>query len=48
MIGESPPGGDPHAILFASLRERVEPLGFRFERRLGNRAAYFALFRAER
>jgi ubiquinone/menaquinone biosynthesis C-methylase UbiE len=46
VIGESLLGGDPHAILFSRLRERVEPFGFRFERRLGNAVSYFALFRA--
>jgi ubiquinone/menaquinone biosynthesis C-methylase UbiE len=47
VVGESLPGGDPHAIFFASLRRRVEPVGFRFDRRLGSSIAYFAAFRAK-
>jgi ubiquinone/menaquinone biosynthesis C-methylase UbiE len=45
VVGESLPGGDPHAILFSKLRDRVAPFGFGFERRLGNAMSYFALFR---
>ena len=46
VVGESLPGGDPHAILFSKLRDRVAPFGFEFERRLGNRMSYFACFLA--
>jgi SAM-dependent methyltransferase len=37
--------GDPHMVTLRKLRGRAEPLGFRFERRLGTPLAYFARFR---
>jgi ubiquinone/menaquinone biosynthesis C-methylase UbiE len=37
--------GDPHMVTLRKLRERAEPLGLSFERRLGTPLAYFASFR---
>jgi ubiquinone/menaquinone biosynthesis C-methylase UbiE len=37
--------GDPHMVTLRKLRARAEPLGLRFERRLGTPLAYFARFR---
>jgi ubiquinone/menaquinone biosynthesis C-methylase UbiE len=36
--------GDPHMVTLRKLRERTEPLGLSFERRLGTPLAYFARF----
>jgi len=38
--------GDPHMVVFGSLRARAEGAGLRFERRLGGKLAYFARFHA--
>jgi ubiquinone/menaquinone biosynthesis C-methylase UbiE len=37
--------GDPHMVTLRKLRARAEPLGLKFERRLGTPLAYFARFR---
>lgn len=37
--------GDPHMVTLRKLRARAEPLGLRFEMRLGTPFAYFARFR---
>jgi ubiquinone/menaquinone biosynthesis C-methylase UbiE len=37
--------GDPHMVTLRKLRARAEPLGLKFERRIGTPLAYFARFR---
>ena len=45
VVGEWAASGDPHAVMFGTLRRRAENAGFALERRHGGRLAYFASFR---
>src|SRR5207245_9462860 len=38
VVGESAAAGDPHAVMFGSLRRRAEKAGFTFERRLDRKS----------
>jgi ubiquinone/menaquinone biosynthesis C-methylase UbiE len=44
VVGEL--AGDPHMVREGRLRERAERAGLRFERRVGPRLGFFAVFRA--